>query len=244
MTEELTISLNRDFTEQYIALREKEGRIYSDEEVRLLPEVRKGHPLEKEWKIRARSSAQFIQYLSAKKRPLKLLEIGCGNGWLSNKLSEVKEIIVTGIDINGPELEQARKVFVKPNLQFAYGKLGEANAAQNKFDIIVFASSIQYFLSLGNTIKNCMSYLSEDGEIHILDSNFYSKNEKVNARVRSQEYFQSLGQPLMHHYYFHHGLDDLRAFDYKILNSFQVHFEKLAVRRKTFPWICIKKQSC
>ena len=125
-----------------------------------------------------------------------------------------------------------------------YGRLGEEVAVYKNFDFIVFASSIQYFPSMFNTIKNCMPYLSANGEIHIMDSHFYSNNEKVRARVRSQEYFQSLGQPLMHHYYFHHELDDLRSFNYKILNRFHLQLEKLAGKRRSFPWICIKKQPC
>jgi ubiquinone/menaquinone biosynthesis C-methylase UbiE len=243
MPEEFTIPMNQDFTDQYISLREKEGRIYSDEELRLLPKVSKTHPLEREWKIRERSSNHLVEYLSAKNKSLQLLEIGCGNGWLSNKLAEVKGIEVIGMDINGPELEQAQKVFVKQNLHFKYGKLGELNPGSKKFDIIVFASSIQYFPLLHSAIKNCMSWLTPEGEIHILDTNFYTKTEKIKARVRSQEYFQSLDQPLMHHYYFHHQLDDLRGFEFKILNKFQIQLEKLT-GGKTFPWICIKKQSC
>jgi ubiquinone/menaquinone biosynthesis C-methylase UbiE len=244
MPEVNPISLNQDFTEQYISLRQKEGRIYSDEELRLLPIISKSNPLEKEWKIRERSSSHLTEYLSVKKTRLDLLEIGCGNGWLSNRLAEVKEIKVVGMDINGPELEQAKKVFAKPNLQFKYGRLGDADFGDQMFDIILFASSIQYFPSLPNIIRNCMSFLTVNGEIHIIDSHFYSKNEKVKARARSQEYFQSLGQPVMQQYYFHHELDDLGPFQYKILNKFQLKVEKLVGKGKTFPWICIKKQSC
>ena len=244
MPEPISISMSQDFTDQYISLRKKEGRIYSDEELIALPRISNHHPLKYEWKIRERSSNQLIRYLLSKKKPIKLLEMGCGNGWLSNLLAQNETIEVIGMDINKPELDQGKKVFHKPNLQLKYGRLGEDPAYGKYFDIIVFASSIQYFPSLQNTINKAMHWLKPDGEIHILDSHFYSDHAKVKARVRSQEYFQSIGLPLMHQYYFHHSFHDLGNFTYTILNRFRLELEKLMGTGPAFPWILIKNNLC
>src|SRR6478609_3338202 len=75
--------------ELYIALREKEGRLVSDEELLKLPEVNAFHIHLKEWRIRKKSCDQLLNYVAKKNRPLKILEIGCGNGWLSNRLASV-----------------------------------------------------------------------------------------------------------------------------------------------------------
>ena len=77
-----------DFESLYIQLREKEGRIYPDEEVAQLPVTSSTHPHYKEWLIRKESSQKLVSWLKKKKKPLDMLEIGCGNGWLSHKLSD------------------------------------------------------------------------------------------------------------------------------------------------------------
>ena len=45
-----------DFEKLYIRLRQKEGRIYTDEEVAHLPSIPQHHPHYKEWQIREESS--------------------------------------------------------------------------------------------------------------------------------------------------------------------------------------------
>jgi ubiquinone/menaquinone biosynthesis C-methylase UbiE len=244
MTKKGTISIRDDFANQYLALRKKEGRLFSDEELSRLPRVSENHPLRKEWKMRERSSDLLADYISRFGKECKLLEIGCGNGWLSNRFAKLQSARITGIDINHQELEQARRVFKKPNLEFIYGSPGDDFLSGKIFNLIVFAASIQYFPSVSHALKNCMKLLSPKGEIHIIDSHFYAENEKIPARIRSQEYFQSQGAPLMHSYYFHHGYNDLQGFPYKVMNKFQLQLESLSGKGRSFPWICIKKQPC
>lgn len=244
MPEEKNISIHADFSDQYLALRQREGRVFSDEELSQLPKVIRNHPLRKEWKVRERSSNLLVNYISSLNKKIKLLEVGCGNGWMSNRLAGIPSAFITGIDVNLAELEQARRVFKKPNLEFIYGSLGDDFLTGKNYDLIVFASSIQYFPSLSNTVRNCMKILSAYGEIHVIDSHFYSDREKIPARIRSQEYFQTLGAPLMDSYYFHHGYNDLQGFQFKVMNKFQLQLVHLAGRRRGFPWICIKKQPC
>src|ERR1700740_506529 len=98
------------FEELYIGIRHKEGRMYPDEIVKTLPEVPATHPHYAEWMVRKRSSLRLIRYLAAKKRPLRLLEVGCGNGWLCHRLSAIPGAGVTGMDVNHNELEQAVRV--------------------------------------------------------------------------------------------------------------------------------------
>ena len=71
-----------DFETLYLQLREKEGRVYPDEHVALLPDVSTTHPHYKEWLVRQESSQKLLRWLKKKKKPLDILEIGCGNGWL------------------------------------------------------------------------------------------------------------------------------------------------------------------
>jgi hypothetical protein len=70
------------FEEIYCGLRAREGRIYADEEVRQLPRVKEADPNRNEWAVRERSAKRLFHYLSSRRRSLKILEVGCGNGWL------------------------------------------------------------------------------------------------------------------------------------------------------------------
>ena len=143
-----------DFEKLYITLREKEGRVYSDEEVKALPEIRETHPHYNEWQIRKQSSLRLISYLQKKQQALKILEVGCGNGWLSHRLSGIQRSHVIGSDINFTEIQQAAGVFQNiSNLHFIYGHIESEIFEERQFDVIVFAASIQYFTSLPGIIS-------------------------------------------------------------------------------------------
>ena len=129
-------------------------RVYNDDEVSHLPFIHSSHTHYKEWKIRSRSALRLCNYLESKNKPLSVLEVGCGNGWLSARLAELMNSTVTGIDINTSELTQAQRVFGdKANLHFAEGGL-ESLLYDIRFDVIIFAASIQYFPFFDEVVRN------------------------------------------------------------------------------------------
>jgi len=186
LTDHLQSSVaGKNFAKMYTASRQKENRIYSDEQVALLPFTEPSHIHYEEWQVRKRSGSRLMNWLENEDKPLFILEVGCGNGWLSGKLASLKNSFVTGIDINKTELYQARRVFGnKPNLEFAEGDI-RTMASEAKFDVIIFAAAIQYFPSLDQIIGAALSLLNPGGEIHILDSHFYQTDELEKAKQRS-----------------------------------------------------------
>lgn len=241
MNGSVTDSMSTPFEEIYFRLRQKEGRIYTDEELVLLPEISKTHPHYQEWRIRKISAVQLLKYISKKKKAFKILEVGCGNGWLSALLSSNTHHI-TGIDINNNELQQAKRVFQNNrNLEFYNCNLKDEFLKGQRFDIIVFAATIQYFASLQEIIQEALAHLKPGGEIHIIDSSFYKQNELSAARQRSEDYYMSIGFPEMSEYYFHHSLDDLESFNYRILNNPDSVTRFIKKNNSPFHWICIKE---
>ena len=230
-----------DFSQLYFLLRKKEGRIYSDEALRMLPEINVQHPLYQEWQVRKRSCHKLMKYLNKKPRPLEILEVGCGNGWLSAKLSDIPSSHVTGIDINTEEIDQAKRVFGEiENLEFLLSALQDVSIKHRRFDVIVFAASIQYFSSLKEVVKEAMGHLKTRGEIHIIDSQLYTEQEVDLARQRSNEYYKKIGFPEMKHQYFHHLVKEIKMFNCTILYDPHTFLNKLKRNKNPLYWVCVK----
>lgn len=230
-----------EFERLYISLRKKEGRYLTENEITRLPKVSHSYPLIKEWKVRKKSCHHLLQYIKKESRIYNILEVGCGNGWLTAQLASATSGTATGIDINRAELKKAKKVFQKTaGLNFVFGDIRSGILADQKFDLIVFAASIQYFKSLKGIVNTALQHLTLQGEIHILDSPFYAIEEIFPARQRTKKYFSELGFPQMSKYYFHHRLCDLKSFNYKILYNPHSWINKLLFRKNPFYWIVIR----
>jgi len=230
--------LDPDFEDLYIEVRQKEKRVLSDCEVMFLPEIDAAHIYFHEWETRKRSSKRLIAYLEKKNKPLRILEVGCGNGWLSSKCAAIASADVVGIDINDVEITQAKRLFKKDNLQFKWNSFNPKFFLDQKFDIILFAASIQYFHSIKTVLYNALSCLNETGEIHIIDSHFYRNNEIKNAVRRTKDYYSALGYPQMAAYYFHHSLNDLDEFNCQMLANPRSLYNAIT-KKELFYWISI-----
>lgn len=232
---------NSAFSDLYLTVRKKENRFYLEAEIKNLPEIRKDHPNYAEWQLRKKSANRFINYLKSKNRSLKILEIGCGNGWFSHLMSLIPNTEVIGLDVTIIELEQAAKVFDKENLTFVYADLFEKTALNDeKFDVIVFNSSLQYFENPQELFKIVSRLLNENGEIHIIDSPFYKASEIEKAKERTQNYYLNLGFPEMSKNYFHHDLAGIGKHTimynpFSFLNNFK--------KDSPFYWVLIKENA-
>jgi SAM-dependent methyltransferase len=230
------------FEKKYITTRGLENRLYTDNELIRLPEIDADHTHYREWQLRQRSGRRIVRYLTGKKKALDVLEIGCGNGWMSHQLAGIPGTRVTGLDINFTELQQAARVFSDdPNLVFIHGDIRSGILYGKQFDCIVFAASIQYFASLKKIVYLSLSYLKPGGEIHIFDSHFYRPKELETARRRTVAYYTSLGYPEMADFYFHHGVRDLRSFHHKVLYNPNSFWNRLFRGKIPFLWVRITK---
>lgn len=227
-----------DFSDLYLKVRRKENRLYSDQEIKRLPDFEKKDVHYDEWQLRKKSAVRFTNYLRQKNRPLKILDVGCGNGWFSHLMSTINNTEVIGLDINVTELEQADCAFKKENLSFVYADIFEKTELhQHKFDIIVFNSCLQYFDNLIELFQTADDLLAENGEIHSIDTPLYNNNNMESAKKRSHIYYDSLGFPEMTKNYFHHRFDDLGK--YKIMYK-PSPLSKYFKKDSPFCWILIQ----
>ncbi len=226
------------FESLYIAVRQQENRIYTDEELLLLPNTHHTHS--DEWRIRKASAKRLVNYLRQQHTNLKILEVGCGNGWLSAMLANIPSANVVGLDANQLEIEQAKRVFKKDNLAFVYNSFGDITFEQQQFDIIVFAASIQYFPSLVDVLNRSLLYLRDGGEIHIIDTPFYNQLAAQNAQMRSAMYYIAMGVPQMAEHYFHHEVSVFNEFKSEIMFNSASLVNRL-LKKHPFDWIKVSK---
>lgn len=227
----------KESSSDYILVREKEGRIYSDQVVQLLPEVPKTHRYYKEWRLRQRSTDRIITYLQKKNRTLKILDLGCGNGWFSNHLTSIQKSEVIAVDINDVELIQAARVFQNQNLIFIYADIFSPNSeVLSGFDIITMNSCIQYFSNLGDTIQILLSKLNPNGELHLLDSPLYKTRELNDAKQRTELYYSQLGVPNMAGAYFHHDEHEVKEFEFMYRPKNRL-LSRIFRKDSPFPWL-------
>lgn len=239
-TGRMEINAKPGFEDLYLTVRHKEGRFYTDEQVSQLPEIEEIHPFYHEWQMRKRSGQRLVEYLRGKNKPLNILEIGCGNGWLSAKLAGLPGALVTGLDANKPEIEQARRIFNKSNLGFIYNSFNtESFGKYVKFDVIVFAASFQYFPSAKDILADAGELLNPGGEIHIMDTHFYNGEEARLSAGRSKNYYTTMGVAEMAGHYFHHRINCFDEMNHKIMFDPNNWLNRIT-KKDAFYWIMIK----
>lgn len=203
----------QNFEPAYLAVRKAEQRIYDDAQVRRLPEVDPAYRHAREWTLRRDSLARLLADLQQGGAAHTILDLGCGNGWMTHRLGALPGCRVLGLDLNAHELEQAARVFAdQPQLAFAYGDIFEDILPPASFTRIILASCIQYFPDLPALIARLLRLLTPGGELHILDSPLYTPQTIEAARRRTREYYAGMGFSEMAGFYFHHQQNELARF--------------------------------
>jgi ubiquinone/menaquinone biosynthesis C-methylase UbiE len=235
--------INNEFESIYLNVRAKENRIYLDNELINLPFPSKNNLHKKEWNLRAKSYNRFKEYLRQKKDNLNILDLGCGNGWFCGQLSNSFNHNFYCVDVNLTELTQGRRVFNSGQMKFIYADIFASEIPDTFFDIVIINAAVQYFPDLIKLVEQILVLLKNNGEIHIIDSPFYSESEVDNARKRTVEYYRTMGLPEMANNYFHRSWDELSEYNFEILYqpaTLTSKFRKLFfIKGSPFPWIKI-----
>ena len=236
--------MKNEFESLYLKTRKKENRIYDDKVVKNLPAINKNHPLFREWRIREKSILKLEEYIKNKEKPLNIMELGCGNGWLTHNIAMIQDCYVIGVDVNKSELEQAARVFCyQNNHKFFYADIFADYFELGDFDIVILASSIQYFRNIHHLFERLLYLTKHNGEIHVIDSPFYNSSEISKAQKRTYNYYNKIGFPQMSDFYFHHSYEELEKYKphFKYIPGKQNIFSRFLTKNSSpFPWIVIK----
>lgn len=225
----------------YQEMLKRSHRRYSDAQLIELPNAFAYNVHVKEWEARAKSLQRFLKYLGKQKDQFYILDVGCGNGWFTEKLARSQVHQVIGLDLNLPELEQAANVFSLPNLHFYWGDIFDDIFEPGTFDLVVINHGIELFPDLYELIYTCLQLTKEGGEVHVLDSDILKPHEVAEAQEEVASLYQELGIPEMIPFHHHHTREDLLAFPYKFMHKpggLKALFRSNAL---DWPWIRIIK---
>ena len=187
----MTASALQRFAEDYAAHRQAEGRGYAGEALLALPYARSG-PLARQWAVRARSFEAFMArvigpHAASLGRPLDVLDLGAGNGWLSYRLAlaghEATALDVRGDRIDGLGASQPLLDRAGGRMRIALAGFEDIPAASESFDVAVFNAALHYATDLAAVLAEAARVVRPGGRLAILDSPAYRREADGLAMV-------------------------------------------------------------
>lgn len=180
------------FITSYETVRRAEGRGSDDPEFyRSLP-----YPIGldakwmRHWQKRAASYESLIANIDANDQ-LTILDIGAGNGWLSNRLAERgHELIAIDLQTNDFDGLGCQKYYTN-NWLSVQAEFDRLPLRDGVADVVVFNASLHYSRSLQDTLTDALRVLKPDGRIVIIDSPMYDAEPSGNRMLLAQGYLGS-----------------------------------------------------
>jgi ubiquinone biosynthesis O-methyltransferase len=127
-----------------------------------------------------------ILELVGKVKNKKILDIGCGSGFLAKEIREMGAQKVVGIDISNEAIKEAAKVLDEAMvLDLQTEKL---ECQDNYFDIIIIAEILEHVLYPENILKEAKRLLKDGGHIVISTPNFLIFSNRVRMFFGKFEY--------------------------------------------------------
>ena len=183
------------FVTQYTAIRHAEGRGSEDPAYyQALPYVDTTGRNGDAWRIRARSFDHFVRKIltpleSRVRRPLDVLDLGAGNGWLSWRLMQRGHRAVA-VDIFTDRLDGLGAIRRYAQLDVIAADFDQLPVPDASFDLAIFNASLHYSPNYGRTLKEARRCLRPEGQIVIIDSPVYRKAEHgERMRAERQSFF-------------------------------------------------------
>jgi SAM-dependent methyltransferase len=177
-----------EFAAAYAQHRAAEGRTYTGTALRALPYLRSG-PHAAQWKVRARSFEAFIRHVVNPfgTVPLRILDLGAGNGWLSHRLACMRHNAIA-LDIRDDTVDGlGAAAELQTDVAGAFGRVAssfdELPFESGRFDVAVFNASLHYARDLGRALSEAGRVTRTGGILAILDSPFYARDGDGQAMV-------------------------------------------------------------
>jgi SAM-dependent methyltransferase len=177
------------FMAQYRVVREQDGyRSPSPAYYRMLPLVAPSDPHAGEWRIRRESLATLEQQVLGRllAGAARVLDVGAGNGWLSNRLAGLglRPVAVDRLDDDADGLGACRHYRVPfAAVQADFDALPLPDAS---FDAVIFNASLHYSPDPVRSLGEARRVLAPGGVVAVMDSPIYANGEDGEQMRREQ----------------------------------------------------------
>lgn len=195
------------FINAYEALRRSEGRGGAGADYyRQLPyvKVRGDNPFHSTagWKLRARSYEclleTVVQPLARRQRsPLKIIDLGAGNGWLSNRLTQQgHHVVAVDLLVNRDDGLGAHVHYTTPFIP-VQAEFEALPLAERQIDLVIFNAALHYAADYETALSEAARLLTRQGRLVIMDSPFFNDPQSGNEMIRGRAaYFAArVGHP-------------------------------------------------
>lgn len=145
-----------------------------------------------EWAIRARGFKVLVKRLltpiqAALQRPLKILDLGAGNGWLSNRLAAQGDRVfaVDLLDNEGDGLGAWKyhgHAFTPVQADFNHLPVMDSFA-----DVAIFHDSFHYSENYEETLQEALRVAGEEGAVVIMDTPIYQRRAAGERMVAERQ---------------------------------------------------------
>lgn len=193
----------RAFLRDYETLRRAEGRGADDPAYyRALPFEDRSGRFRADWRIRAKSFQTFVRRVldplaRRRGRPLRVLDLGAGNGWLSYRLA-CRGHVAVAVDLitntwDGLGAHVHYDVAFLP-VQAEFDRLPFADG---QFDVALFNASLHYSTDYVVTLAEALRVLRSDGRVIVMDSPVYrdAASGRQMVQERKAEFVRRYGFP-------------------------------------------------
>jgi 2-polyprenyl-3-methyl-5-hydroxy-6-metoxy-1,4-benzoquinol methylase len=117
-------------------------------------------------------------------RGLRILDIGCGNGWaVTRHLGEPGDEIL-GIDMHAPSIDYAQSNFTRHGLDFRCVSAESLYNIPKKWDVIVLADVLEHVEDPKEILSICSKLLTSDGQLLVALPNGRGPFELESALAR------------------------------------------------------------
>ena len=137
----------------------------------------------------------FIKNIQESTKGTKLLDLGCGTGFIIDIAKNYFDEIV-GVDATASMIEKVNKNG-KANIETIVSDTGSIKLDKGTFDVVTAYSFLHHLYDLESTLENASLALKNNGIFYAdLDPNFYFWDSLLNISQTSEEYSSSIKREL------------------------------------------------
>ncbi len=133
----------------------------------------------------------FAARLAGSRRPLRILDAGCGSGYGAAQLACLGPgVEVVGVDLSEEALAYARAHYSAPNLRFQQGDCLKLGFADSEYDLVVAFEVIEHLSAAAAFLTEARRVLSPSGRLLVSTPNrrYYSEERGYTNPFHTREY--------------------------------------------------------